>query len=241
MRERVLRSGAEDLEFHEILEFLLYPVIPRRNTNDIAHALISKFGSLANVLNAEADDLLTVPGVTKNAAVFLSALPGIYRAYLRSQTEERPLLSGKDALIKFLKGYLAGRNTESAYLICLDAHNRLTTVQKLGKGSANNVSLDVRDICDVALRQKAVSVILAHNHPSGIAEPSNADINFTKKAAVALKSIDVTLFDHIIMTDGASFSFHEQGMGADINRHAASLLDDDGILYFRRYPWEDGI
>ncbi|MDR3216659.1 MAG: DNA repair protein RadC [Clostridiaceae bacterium] len=233
MRERVKNGGIDSLESHEILEFLLYHVIPRRNTNDLAHMLISKFGSLANVLNASADDLVTVSGITKNAAVFLAALPGVYRAYLRSLNEERPLLDNRDALVKFLRGYFSGKNEEAAYLICLDAHNKLTSVQKLGSGGASYVQISVRDICDAALRLKAVSVVLAHNHPSGVAEPSDSDIMMTQNTAIALKSIDVELLDHLILAGETNFSFRDSGLAEFLDRHVESLLDDSIINYLR--------
>ncbi len=211
MRERVAKSGLHTLQPHEILEYLLYPFIPRKDTNPIAHALINKFGSFAGVINADADRLKEVNGMTENAALFLSSLPDVFRVYINQSEEEKRSLSGRGAARNFMGNQLYGVKVEQVIVAALDAQDRLICCEKISSGSGDSVGLSVRGVVDFALRHKASSILLAHNHPSGKVTPSQQDLDLTMDIMSTLRSVGVTLQDHFIFCGSDSYSFEEDG------------------------------
>lgn len=211
MRERILNSGISSLQNHEVLEYLLFAFIPRKNTNDIAHALINKFGSLSGVLNADADALLEVEGMTKNAAIFLSTLPEIMRAYLKDVDSARLDLSGRGVIRKYLGSELYGHRTEKVVAVALDGKDQLIAQEVLAQGDGASVSVGVRDVVNFAIKHKAVGVVIAHNHPSGDISPSQADIDLTADVFFTLENINVVLEDHLIFSGSKYYSFADAG------------------------------
>lgn len=231
MRERIIKGGLYSLEYHEILEYILFCFIPMRDTNEIAHNLIKKFGSLAGVLNASPEELMTVGRVTKNAAVFLSSIPDLSRKYKESFDTQKISLKGRDEVKDYLKNYFFCRPKESVVVASLDAHNKLIGVFELAEGWADGVNLASREVVDVALRTKASSVIVAHNHPSGIAVPSNDDYLLTNAISCALELIGITLFDHIIYGKDSVYSFEANGLFEHYNKNLKTMLKD-GLKYY---------
>ena len=212
MREKIESAGTLSLHDHEMLEYILFSFVPRRNTNEIAHALMNKFGSFADVLNADAAELKEVPGMTANAALFLSVLPEIFRRYAVSVAKKRPVLSGKRAVRDYLAGEMFGMPVEAVCAVALDAQDGLIKFEKLATGTGSSVGVSPRDVVRFALQNEAVSVVLAHNHPSGNARPSQNDYDMTCEIASVLAGISVRLADHIIYTDTDSYSFEENGL-----------------------------
>ncbi|MBO4554278.1 MAG: DNA repair protein RadC [Clostridia bacterium] len=211
MRERILTSGISSLQSHEILEYLLYAFIPRKNTNDIAHALIEKFGSLSGVLNADAKALLEVDGMTKNAAIFLATLPEISRAYLKEINTNKMSLSGRGVVREFLGSKLYGLPYEQVVAVALDSKDGFIALEKIAKGDGSSVKIEVREIVDFALKHNAVNIVLAHNHPSGQTSPSQADVDLTAEVAYTLGTIGVNLEDHLIFCGSKFYSFADSG------------------------------
>lgn len=212
MRERIASDGIRSLHDHEVLEYLLFPFVPRRNTNEIAHRLMEKFGTFSEVFNADAADLAAVSGMTENAALFFSVLPEILRRYAVSVAKKRPQLSGRRAVRDFLAGVMFGMPVEAVCGAALDAQDGLIRFDILAKGTGDGVGVTPRDAVVFALQSKAVSVVLAHNHPSGNPRPSQQDYDLTCAIAEALGGVSVTLADHIIYTDTESYSFEENGL-----------------------------
>lgn len=197
------------MQEHEVLEFLLFYCIPRRDTNVIAHNLIDRFGSLAKVLDAPLRDLKKVEGVGENAAVFLQLVKSVcgYYSVSRAKTA-RALQTNKDC-VEYLKPYFHGLQNETVMLLCLDAKCMVLDCRKVGEGSVNSTAVPIRKIVDIALSTNASSVILAHNHPSGLALPSHEDIATTQQVAKALHYVDVVLSDHIVVSDNDAVSMSE--------------------------------
>lgn len=217
VREKVAQVGIGAFEDHEVLEYILFHFVPMRNTNEIAHALIDTFGSFADVLNTDAEHLNAVPGMTYNAALFLSVLPDILRRYAVSAEKKRVNMSGRRKVRDYLAKEMFGTPVEVVGVLALDAQDGLIRFEKLASGTGDGVDVSVRSIVDFALRTNAVSVVLAHNHPGGLAAPSQQDVGLTGQIAFVLESIGVTLLDHIIFTDTESFSFEENGLLADMS------------------------
>ena len=209
MRQRFLKGGLENFADHEALELLLYYAIPRRDTNPIAHALMERYGSLSAVLAAPVDDLKKVEGVGESAAVLLKMIPQLTQKARLAEAEW--VLNSSDRAGTFLLELLAGQTHEVVYVLCLDRKGKLITYKRLGEGGISSAGLDIRKLVECAILSSASAVILAHNHPSGIALPSNDDFTATDRAREALKNIDVQLADHIIVADGDFVSLADSG------------------------------
>lgn len=230
MRNRIIENGIDSLQPHELIEFILYHAIPRKDTNEIAHKLINKFGSVAKVFSADYNDLLLISGMTKNASLLLSTFPAILRYYKKDLQTNKIKIRTRGDCINYLKPYFMGEQIEKVYLLCLDANNNIIKCVLLSSGLPNQVFVDARQIADVALKQKAVSVIISHNHPSGELKPSQADIELTRSVACALELLQIQLIDHFIFSDNGSFSFYDAGIADIINKKVNRFLKEN-IVY----------
>ena len=215
MRQRFLKSGLDAFADHEALELLLYYAIPRRDTNPIAHALMERYGSLSAVLAAPVEDLKKVEGVGESAAILLKLAPQLYRKAKMSDAEQETILSSVERVGAYLLERFAGEKNEVVYQLCLDRKGKLLVCKKLGEGGVASADLDIRRLGENALLTGASSVVLAHNHPSGVALPSRDDYAATDRAKTALAVVGVALTDHIIVADGDFVSMADSGYIAD--------------------------
>ena len=215
MRQRFLKSGLDAFADHEALELLLYYAIPRRDTNPIAHALMERYGSLSAVLAAPVEDLKKVEGVGESAAILLKLAPQLYRKAKMSDAEQETILSSVERVGDYLLERFAGEKNEVVYQLCLDRKGKLLVCKKLGEGGVASADLDIRRLVENALLTGASSVVLAHNHPSGVALPSRDDYAATDRAKTALAVVGVALTDHIIVADGDFVSMADSGYIAD--------------------------
>ncbi len=212
LRERFLSEGLDSFREHEILELLLFYCIPRRDTNATAHKLLDRFGSLAQVMDASVKELQSVEGIGHNASVFLKLVKAAGRSYQISSHSQKLFLNSIEECGEYLMPFLEGERYETIYLLSLDAKCMLLNCQKIGEGNINSANIHIRDIVDMALSTNATSVVLAHNHPSGIALPSHEDIHTTNNVARALSMVDVILTDHIVVADGDYISMVQSGL-----------------------------
>ena len=211
MRQRFLKGGLDSFADHEALELLLYYAIPRRDTNPIAHALMERYGSLSAVLTAPVEDLQKVEGIGESAAILLKLAPQLYRKAKLSDAEQETVLSSVERVGAYLLERFAGEKNEVVYQLCLDRKGRLLACKKLGEGGIASADLDVRRLVENAILTGASAVILSHNHPSGVALPSENDRAVTLWVREALNTIDIRLLDHIIVADGDFVSMNQSG------------------------------
>lgn len=211
-KEQFLHNGLDAFAEHEVLELLLFYAIPRRNTNLIAHQLIERFGSLDGVFAAPMEELMRVDGIGENAATLIHLILPLYRRIRVSATEEETILNSVEKAGEFFVGRFAGERTEVMYQACIDAKGKLLNVHKLSTGDVNFVHADIRGIVQNALLCRASAVILAHNHPSGVALPSDADNAVTLQIHEVLQSVGVVLYDHIIVADDDFVSLRQNGL-----------------------------
>ena len=211
MRKRYLSGGLEPFADHEVLELLLTYAIPRRDVNPIAHALMERYGSLSAVLAAPVEDLKNVAGIGERAAVLLSLVPQVYKKARLADASQETVLSTTERAGDFLLERFAGEQHEVIYQLCLDRKGKLLTCKRLGEGSVASADLDIRKMVENAILSQASAVILAHNHPSGVALPSQEDYAATDKVQAALATIGVELADHIIVADGDYVSMNDSG------------------------------
>ena len=202
MRDKIRKGGLGSFQQHEILEYLLFSFVPRKDTNEIAHALIDKFSSLSGVLNASEEDLEKVSGMTQNAALFLATLPDVFRAYVdgvNSDGANRQDLSGRGKARNFMCARLFGLNQEHVCVAALDAHDKLIKCEIIEQGSGDSVRLDVRKIVDFALKTGASAILIAHNHPSGDPTASVQDKILTDELMRLGATLGVEVLDHLIV------------------------------------------
>lgn len=211
MRQRFLKGGLEHFADHEALEILLYYAIPRQDTNPIAHRLMERYGSLSAVLTAPVEDLKKVEGVGESAAVLLLLAGQIGRKARLSDAAQSRALTDVESVGAYLLERFAGEIHEVVFQLCLDRKGKLLACKRLNDGGASSATLDVRKMVENAILTSASTVILAHNHPSGITLPSDDDCAATTRAVRALETIGVTLADHIIVADGDFVSMAQSG------------------------------
>lgn len=209
MRQRIIADGIESLMPHELLEVLLYPMMPRKDTNEIAHKLIDKFGSFVNVLDADVTQLQEF--LSEPAAVYLCKLPEIMRKYYTEKVAAKPKLSMYKSAVEYLTPCLSTLSVEEVHLLSLTATGSLIKHERLQRGVANQSNVYIREVVKRALQAQASAVILAHNHPSGNPMPSKADEDFTRRLCVAMQMIELPLFDHIIIGHNKAYSFKLDG------------------------------
>lgn len=211
MRERFRREGLDNFQEHEVLELLLQYCIPRKDTNPIAHELKNRFGSLAQVLDAPVEELEKVPGMGLHAATFLSLVTATGRYYLINRSMQEQILPTIEKCGASLVPFFHGRRNEMVFLLCLDSKCKVLCCKQVGEGSVNSAGVSVRRIVEVALAMNASSVVLAHNHPSGLALPSGEDVVTTRRIATALDAVDICLVDHIVVADDDYVSLAQSG------------------------------
>ncbi|MDR1891948.1 MAG: DNA repair protein RadC [Oscillospiraceae bacterium] len=198
VKERFLREGLDGFLPHEALELLLYYTNPRGDTNPTAHRLIDEFGGLDGVMDADFDDLLTVNGVGKESALFLKLLPALCRRYYTARYKEVHRFKSPAEIGEFFRSLFVGETTELVYALYLDNSVKMLRLTQISRGGFSRVSLDVRKIVETAIRVQATGIVLAHNHPKGLALPSQSDAEATRELFLTLQRMDIRLEDHII-------------------------------------------
>ncbi len=209
LKERFIREGIDYFEEHQILELLLFYGIPRKDTNEIAHGLINEFKDLAGVLDAKVEDLQKVEGVGESAATLLTLMAPLSRRYQSCKFKGKHQLNSSQKAGEFAMHLFTDLPYECFYLICLNNQNQVRHAVKTFEGTINEAAVYPRLVVETALKHRASSVILAHNHPGGSIKPSQGDIQVTKRIKEALDAIDIKVVDHIIVGDNRYYSFAE--------------------------------
>lgn len=212
MRQQLKTSGMDSLSDVQVLELLLYYAIPRQDTNPIAHALLARFGSLSGVLEAPREELVKLDGVGESAADLIKLVPQLERRHLISRSENVQILNSTAKCGRYLVPFFHAETEEMVYLLCLDAKCKLIDCVQVHRGDVNVAPISVRKIVKLALDLGATSVVLAHNHPAGIALPSAEDRETTILVRNALRAVNVTLVDHLIIADDDYVSLASDGV-----------------------------
>lgn len=210
-KERFRREGLDNFDEVHVLELLLYYCVPRKDTNPLAHALLSHFGSLSQVLEASAEELEKIEGIGENISTFLNLTTAVGRYYLVNRTTQTMILRDTIRCGEYLLPYFYGRRNEIVFILCLDAKCKVLCCKEVGEGSVNSAAIPIRRIVELALGANATTVILAHNHPSGLALPSGDDVQTTWRIARALNTVEITLADHIVVADDDFVSLVQSG------------------------------
>lgn len=215
LKQRFLEEGLDNFTDIQVLELLLFFAIPVKDTNPLAHALLDHFGSLSQVLEADVEELKKVPGIKDHAATLLALVTQLCRYYQVSSAQQNQVLTTLEDCGRYLVPRFFGRTKETVFLLCLDAKCKVLGCKEIGEGSVNSASISVRKVVETALAANATTVVLAHNHPSGIAVPSNEDIQTTQRIAAALYAVEIHLADHIVVAEGDYVSMVQSGYRFD--------------------------
>jgi DNA repair protein RadC len=211
-REKLLFRGATALSDAELLTILLRTGSKSTDRLAVARELLSQFDGPAGILSAESSRLLATAGVGAANLVLLQAASELVRRSAEQRLREDKALTSPAQTRRFLQYHLGTRDREVFSCLFLDSQHRLLRCDDLFLGTLDGAAVYPREVAVHALRYRAAAVILAHNHPSGVAEPSTADKRITERLCAALSLLDVRVLDHIIIGQGQSFSFAEQGL-----------------------------
>ena len=206
VKDRFRQEGLDHFEERYVLELLLFYCVPRQDTKELACRLLERFGSIVQVLEASPEELEKVPGVGEGISTFLSLRNAVERYYqIKKAAQQEQILKTPEEYGAYLRHYFRNVRNEEVYLLCLDGKCMVLSCKRIGEGSVNSASVPIRRIVETALNTTATSVILAHNHPSGLAIPSNEDIHTTLLLAQAMRAVDIELVDHLVF-GGSDFT-----------------------------------
>jgi DNA repair protein RadC len=212
LRQRLIAAGAENLPDYELLEVLLFAGNPRGDTKPLAKDLLDRFGSLAEVLSADADDLLSVPRLGEAGVAALKSVREAALRLLKAEVSERPLIGSWDKLIDYCAATIAYGKVEEFHILFLNRKNELIKHERQQRGTVDHTPVYPREVVKRALELDASALILVHNHPSGDPTPSKADIAVTREIVKAATPLGVTVHDHVIIGRGRHVSLRDQGL-----------------------------
>ena len=211
-RERLLAQGAASLSDAELIALFLGSGVRGRSALAMARELLERFGRVSSVLCAAPSELGQVPGVGTARYAQIAAVMELARRALAEEMKARDSLTSPGAVRGYLRLRMQDLGHECFYCVFLDAQNRVIVAEELFRGTLTQTSVYPREVVKHALRHNAAALILAHNHPSGVAEPSVQDQALTRTLAEALALVDVKVLDHFIVVPGACLSFAERGL-----------------------------
>jgi DNA repair protein RadC len=212
LRERFLQSGLQGFHDYEVLELLLSLNTPRKDCKQSAKELLKRFKTLPAVMEARPEELKAIEGVGPANCLGIRLIKEVADRYLETRIISRDVLKNQEDLLAYLKHSICHKTKEVFAAIFLDAKNRVLTSKILFTGTLTTSAIYPREVIINAIQHNCASVIFAHNHPSGDADPSKSDIKITKKLFYALKYVEIVLHEHIIIAQNGIFSFAANGL-----------------------------
>lgn len=208
LKDTFVAGGIDPLSKYNVMEMILFYAIPRKDVTAIAHDLIDKFGSLSKVFDASIEDLMSVGGVGRHCAILIKLFPEVSRRYLEDKNGE-PTLDDEASVKRYCLSIFSGETVEKAYLVCFDSRGKFIRKVLIAQGSLTMVDFDKRRLMEAIVRHSAKSVVLVHNHPSGVTAPSRPDVESTGAIARLMQELSVDFVDHLIVADNDIFSMRQ--------------------------------
>lgn len=199
LKARAAAHGFASLASHEQVELLLCYAIPQGNVNPLAHTLINRFGSLAGICTASRQELLEIDGIGEHTATLLALVPGLVKAFLEAEAPTVKRFTSLGQLEDLLIRHYVGETAETVCLLLFDGRMELLCMEELYRGSVSAVTASVRSIAERVIRYNAAGVVLAHNHPGGLAVPSGEDLCSTRQLITSLNLLGISLIEHILV------------------------------------------
>jgi DNA repair protein RadC len=212
LRQRFRGAGADALPDYELLELILFRAAPRRDTKPLAKALIARFGTFAEAVNAPEELLREVPGIGEAAGTELKLVRAAALRLMRGEVLERPVLSSWAQVLDYCRASMGFASKEQFRILFLDKRNQIIADEVQQTGTVDHTPVYVREVVKRALELSATAIVLVHNHPSGDPTPSRADIEMTKQIVAAAKPLGVLIHDHIIVGKQGHASFRGLGL-----------------------------
>lgn len=213
MKKQFLDYGLDSFETHNALELLLFFAVPQKDTNELAHMLLNTFGSISAVLDAPYEELLKLDGIGPHVACLIKLIPAMANLYFSDKTEKRQKYTTTTSLFQYFIPKFLGKEQETLLVACFDNANQMLGCEKVAEGTAHYLHIPIQKIVRFAFKYNSQSIVLAHNHPSGLALPSSSDQLNTIELKKALQALEITLVDHIIIGKNSDYiSMKEYGM-----------------------------
>lgn len=212
LREKLTSAGGLALHDYELLELYLFRCIPRRDVKPIAKDLIARFGDLGGVASATVGQLSAVRGVSEKTAAELKLIKALSERLAREQVIGRPVITSWSALVAYCRTAMQHATTEQFRVLFLDRKNKLIADEVLGEGTIDHAPVYPREVVKSALAHEASAIILVHNHPSGDATPSQADIEMTRTLMEICKPFEIAVHDHLVIGRENTASFKTLGL-----------------------------
>lgn len=211
LKDRFRSEGLDHFEERHVLELLLSYSIPRKDTAPFAKELLAHFGSFTQVMEATPEELQKVKGVGEHTATLIALTTAVGRYYAVQRATNVEILDSTTKCGRYLVHQFFGRRNETVFLLGLDAKCKVLCCREVGEGSVNSANIPVRRVVEMALAANATTAVIAHNHPSGVAVPSDEDVATTYRLARALDAVEITLADHIVVADEDFVSLVQSG------------------------------
>ena len=219
IKEKFLKSEGVDFLDYELLELLLTFSIPRKDVKPLAKTLLSKFGSLGNVLGAPIEDLLKIKGIKEHSAILIKLTATLNKSILKREIIHKHILTNWESVANYCHSLLGRETKEQVYIIPLDASNAVIDAVLIQKGSVCETPVYVREVIENLIKCRAVSFILVHNHPSGNTKASNEDKQMTALLYEATKQVGIKMQDHFIVSSKGINSFKLMGLMDSIEKN----------------------
>ncbi len=227
LKARFLSEGLEGFEKHNMLELLLFFSIPQKDTNPVAHRLLNRFGSLNAIFEAPFDVLCSVKGVSEHTATLIKLIPAVWRQ-AAGEVKSGESYNSLNKIGRMLVKRYAGVTVETPIWVMLDSSYHIIDIVKLGEGTVNMASLDMRKLVEYTIRANAAMTLIAHNHPGGDAIPSSEDLVVTEAVSHAMRSINVNFLEHLLIAGDRYEALMSMGRGAFCQRvNDNSFYDDE--------------
>lgn len=228
IKDKVRKSGLDVLSEHEVLEVILMYSIPYKDTNELAHELIDRFGSIAGVLDASRKALKQVKGVGEETALFLTILPQLFKIYkLKKGANNVSILKNVRSCIDYFRQNFEITNREVFYIICLDKTFRVIDKHIFDGDNIAKVTIDIKKFTEIIINPAVSALVLFHTHPNGSPKPSEDDLEATQSILNLCEMLNVTFCDHIIFNETDSFSLGQNGYINQMALNYASNYNKD--------------
>lgn len=209
VREKFQKQGLDKFQDYEVLELLLLYVARQKDMKPVSKALVKRFGSFKNVLDAPAEELQAVAGIGPAAVTLIHFVKQATVRYLQQTSHTRSSLDSLESLIQYCIAALGAEPNEKFRVICLDSNFAIITERNIAEGTVNKATVYPRKVMEEALHANASTLVFVHNHPDGNVVPSEFDKTLTRSLVLAAKTMDISVYDHIIVSRDTYFSFRE--------------------------------
>jgi len=223
LREKFVKSGIAGFHDYEIVELLLTLGTPRKDCKDQAKAAIKKFKTLRGVLEAPMEELQEIHGIGLHNSFGITLVQEVAREFLKERILEKPICKSSKEVFDYLYHSMRGLKKEVFKVLFLDGKNQIIAVEDLFEGTLNTSPVYPREIIKRAIRNNALNLIFAHNHPSGSPEPSQTDKDITRDLIFTANTMQIKVLDHLIIGDNRYFSFADEGLIEQYNQSFRDL------------------